>query len=202
MHASSYPEPPSHTALTLHVLRIRLCSCSFDPLGLGANPESLKWFRESELVHSRWAMLAVAGILVQVRSHAPACSACTPMRLCICIDLLCTSRHAALPTPVPTTRSGCTHAHSRTMRMRNKRNNRLCILLTQEIVRPDVFWYSAGATVKSPFGPLGLLAFEFFAMHWVEVRRWQDLRNPGSVDQDPIFTNNKLPPHEVGLGNE
>ncbi len=61
-----------------------------------------------------------------------------------------------------------------------------------------MFWYSAGATVKSPFGPLGLLAFEFFAMHWVEVRRWQDLRNPGSVDQDPIFTNNKLPPHEVG----
>lgn len=38
----------------------------FDPLGLGANKESLRWFRESELVHARWAMLAVAGILAQV----------------------------------------------------------------------------------------------------------------------------------------
>ncbi len=46
---------------------LRPCPYSFDPLGLGANPESLKWFREAELVHSRWAMLAVAGILVQVR---------------------------------------------------------------------------------------------------------------------------------------
>jgi light-harvesting complex I chlorophyll a/b binding protein 2/light-harvesting complex I chlorophyll a/b binding protein 4 len=25
-----------------------------------------------------------------------------------------------------------------------------------------------------------------------------DIRNPGSVNQDPIFTNNKLPPGEVG----
>jgi hypothetical protein len=34
--------------------------------GLGSNPESLKWFAESERVHGRWAMLAVAGILAQV----------------------------------------------------------------------------------------------------------------------------------------
>lgn len=38
----------------------------FDPLGLGGNPEKLKWFAESERVHARWAMLAVAGILAQV----------------------------------------------------------------------------------------------------------------------------------------
>lgn len=37
----------------------------FDPLGLGVDPEQLKWFREAELQHSRWAMAAVAGILVQ-----------------------------------------------------------------------------------------------------------------------------------------
>ena len=37
-----------------------------DPLGLGANPERLVWFAEAERVHSRWAMLAVAGILAQV----------------------------------------------------------------------------------------------------------------------------------------
>lgn len=37
----------------------------FDPLGLGVNPESLKYFAEAERVHARWAMLAVAGILGQ-----------------------------------------------------------------------------------------------------------------------------------------
>jgi len=35
----------------------------FDPLGLGADPERLKWYVEAELVHGRWAMIAVAGIL-------------------------------------------------------------------------------------------------------------------------------------------
>lgn len=37
--------------------------------GLGSNPEQLKWFAESERVHCRWAMLAVAGILGQVRKQ-------------------------------------------------------------------------------------------------------------------------------------
>jgi light-harvesting complex I chlorophyll a/b binding protein 4 len=37
----------------------------WDPLGLGANEERLTWFAEAERVHARWAMLAVAGILVQ-----------------------------------------------------------------------------------------------------------------------------------------
>ncbi|CAK8568280.1 unnamed protein product [Lathyrus sativus] len=35
----------------------------FDPLGLGEDPESLKWFVQAELVHSRFAMLGVLGIL-------------------------------------------------------------------------------------------------------------------------------------------
>ncbi len=26
----------------------------YDPLGLGANPERLTWFKESERVHCRW----------------------------------------------------------------------------------------------------------------------------------------------------
>merc|ERR1711977_231685 len=37
----------------------------FDPLGLGKDPQTLKWYRQAELQHSRWAMLAVSGILVQ-----------------------------------------------------------------------------------------------------------------------------------------
>jgi len=106
----------------------------WDPLGLGADPARLKWFAESERVHCRWAMLAVAGILVQ------------------------------------------------------------------EIVRPDVFWYDAATKVDigGPEKILGLVAFELFAMHWVEVKRGQDFNNPGSQDQDPIFSNYRLSKHEVG----
>ena len=29
----------------------------------------------------------------------------------------------------------------------------------------------------------GLLAWEFLLMHWVEVRRWQDYKNFGSVNE-------------------
>ncbi|KAJ1437114.1 Protein kinase domain [Sesbania bispinosa] len=36
----------------------------FDPLGLGSDPELLKWFAQAELMHGRWAMLAVSGILI------------------------------------------------------------------------------------------------------------------------------------------
>jgi len=35
----------------------------FDPLGLGADPEKLKWYQEAELMNARFAMLGAAGIL-------------------------------------------------------------------------------------------------------------------------------------------
>jgi light-harvesting complex I chlorophyll a/b binding protein 5 len=35
----------------------------FDPLGLGEEPASLKWYVQAELVHCRFAMAGVAGIL-------------------------------------------------------------------------------------------------------------------------------------------
>merc|ERR1711959_526533 len=35
----------------------------FDPLRLGTDSELLKWFREAELQHCRWAMLGVTGTL-------------------------------------------------------------------------------------------------------------------------------------------
>jgi len=35
----------------------------FDPLGLGVDPDRLKWYQEAELQNGRWAMMAVAGIL-------------------------------------------------------------------------------------------------------------------------------------------
>jgi hypothetical protein len=61
-------------------------------------------------------------------------------------------------------------------------------VLGQEILRPDVFWYEAGLPENLP-GPFkninmgGLLAWEFLLMHWVEVRRWQDYKNFGSVNE-------------------
>lgn len=35
----------------------------FDPLGLGQDPQDLRWYVQAELVHSRFAMAGVAGIL-------------------------------------------------------------------------------------------------------------------------------------------
>ena len=35
-------------------------------------------------------------------------------------------------------------------------------------------------------------------MHFVEVRRWQDIRNHGSVNDDPIFKGNSVPNLEPG----
>merc|ERR1711959_708909 len=114
----------------------------FDPMGLGADPTALKWYRQSELMHARWAMLGTFGILVQ------------------------------------------------------------------ELLRADVFWYEAGLPQNVPGVPFiceegnvnmgGLLAWEFLLMHWVEVRRWQDYKNPCSVNEDPIFKGNKVPDHEMG----
>lgn len=36
----------------------------FDPLGLGRDPAALRWYREAELIHGRWAMAAVVGIFI------------------------------------------------------------------------------------------------------------------------------------------
>lgn len=37
------------------------CDYGFDPLGLGKEPANLARFQEAEILHSRWAMLGVAG---------------------------------------------------------------------------------------------------------------------------------------------
>lgn len=58
-------------------------------------------------------------------------------------------------------------------------------------------WYDAGAVEY--FAPSStLFVIEFILFHYVEVRRWQDIKYPGSVNQDPFFPNNKLPDGEVG----
>jgi light-harvesting complex I chlorophyll a/b binding protein 4 len=74
-------------------------------------------------------------------------------------------------------------------------------VLAQSILVPDVWWYDAALHLPAGLGPVNLgstLAIQFLMMHWVEVRRWQDIRKPGSVSEDPIFRGNKLPAGEVG----
>lgn len=39
-----------------------LSDFGFDPLRLGEVPENLERFKESELIHCRWAMLAVVSL--------------------------------------------------------------------------------------------------------------------------------------------
>ena len=46
---------------------VLLCSLpgdyGFDPLGLGKSASNLERFAEAELLHARWSMLAVAGVV-------------------------------------------------------------------------------------------------------------------------------------------
>jgi hypothetical protein len=43
----------------------------FDPLRLGANPDTLPYLQEAELMNARWAMMAVAGIVFTDATGAP-----------------------------------------------------------------------------------------------------------------------------------
>jgi len=51
-------EPPKHLDGSL------AGDYGFDPLNLGSDPEALKWYVQAELVHCRFAMLGVVGVLV------------------------------------------------------------------------------------------------------------------------------------------
>lgn len=61
-------------------------------------------------------------------------------------------------------------------------------ILGAEIARPDMFFYEAGRpeNLPEPFTNInmgGLLAWQFCLMHFVEVRRWMDYKNFGSVNE-------------------
>merc|ERR1712093_830608 len=73
-------------------------------------------------------------------------------------------------------------------------------ILMGEIVRPDIDFNMAPKQLEGslPFSIANLVAVEFILFHYVEMRRFQDFNDPGSVDCDPIFGQNKLPSHEVG----
>eukprot|EP00208_Stichococcus_sp_RCC1054_P002337 CAMPEP_0206137864 /NCGR_PEP_ID=MMETSP1473-20131121/2899_1 /ASSEMBLY_ACC=CAM_ASM_001109 /TAXON_ID=1461547 /ORGANISM="Stichococcus sp, Strain RCC1054" /LENGTH=243 /DNA_ID=CAMNT_0053531121 /DNA_START=118 /DNA_END=849 /DNA_ORIENTATION=+ len=84
-------------------------------------------------------------------------------------------------------------------------NGRWAMLGTAGVLLPEVLhnlgtggpaaaqpWFSAGAgDYGTPASTL--FAIQLFLMSWVEFRRLQDMKQPGSTNQDPIFSNNKLP---------
>jgi light-harvesting complex I chlorophyll a/b binding protein 2 len=70
-------------------------------------------------------------------------------------------------------------------------------LLTKIGILNTPSWDKAGAATY--FADSGtLLIIEFILMGWAESRRWADIARPGSVNTDPIFTNNKLTGTDVG----
>lgn len=86
-------------------------------------------------------------------------------------------------------------------------NGRWAMLGVAGMLLPEVFtkfgiinapqWYDAG---KSEYfaSSSTLFVIEFILFHYVEIRRWQDIKNPGCVNQDPIFKQYSLPQHECG----
>ncbi|XP_058195067.1 chlorophyll a-b binding protein P4, chloroplastic isoform X2 [Rhododendron vialii] len=86
-------------------------------------------------------------------------------------------------------------------------NSRWAMLGVAGMLLPEVFtqigiinvpkWYDAG---KGEYfaSSSTLFVIEFILFHYVEIRRWQDIKYPGSVNQDPIFKSYSLPPNEVG----
>lgn len=99
------------------------------PTPQGVEKDKLRWYQQAELVHARFAMLGVAGILVPDLFH---------------------SVGAGGPAA--------------------------------QIPWFDHAKFEYYAPIKALFGAQMLL----FA--WVEVRRLQDYRKPGSANQDPIFS--------------
>ncbi|KAK6261652.1 hypothetical protein QUC31_007468 [Theobroma cacao] len=86
-------------------------------------------------------------------------------------------------------------------------NSRWAMLGVAGMLLPEVFtkigiinapqWYDAGKAEYFASSST-LFVIEFILFHYVEIRRWQDIKNPGCVNQDPIFKQYSLPPHECG----
>jgi len=60
-------------------------------------------------------------------------------------------------------------------------------------------WNVAGAAAQFPKEEIpSLVAAQVFLMGWAEFRRWADMDNPGSVNEDPIFKGNAVTGTDVG----
>eukprot|EP00850_Spirogloea_muscicola_P010253 SM000059S18730 [mRNA] locus=s59:699899:701631:- [translate_table: standard] len=70
-------------------------------------------------------------------------------------------------------------------------------LLTKIGILNTPSWYSAGDADYFA-DQLTLFAVELLFMGWAEGRRWADIVSPGSVSQDPIFSQYKVTGTDVG----
>lgn len=70
------------------------------------------------------------------------------------------------------------------------------LLTAVGVERPN--WHQAPTDFEYFTDATTLFWVQMILMNWVEVNRWQDIKNPGSVSNDPAFKGNKLPAGEVG----
>lgn len=110
----------------------------FDPLNLGADAKDLDWYVQAELMHARWAMLGLAGMVAPEIIQNPFVDGSMP----------------------------------------------------NWAEAPFYEGYVADSTT--------LFATQMFLMNWAELRRWQDIKKPGSVSSDPLFEANKCTGTDVG----
>lgn len=61
-----------------------------------------------------------------------------------------------------------------------KQISSVSLLLETVYIGSDWCRYDAPTKIDLPFNIIGLVAFELFAMHFVETKRGLDLKNPGS----------------------
>lgn len=54
-------------------------------------------------------------------------------------------------------------------------------IMVGEIIRPDVNFYTAGRDLPTPIPLATLIAIQFILFHYVEIMRWQDMRNRESL---------------------
>ena len=79
-------------------------------------------------------------------------------------------------------------------------------VVPQELVAPDQFWYTSSAKLELPFPILGLVAFEFWAMHFVSAPRLCELCSPskaphGYTGPVPVILDFVKPTYRLHVNN-
>ena len=126
--------------------------------------------------------------------------ACTHVRMCVCMCVFVRVGWG-VGGRGHDKRGGCEAAHA----VVASRHTASC-----SDSRPEGFphaathgtWYHARPPPPplspNPVNAGGILAWEFLLMHFVEVRRWQDIRKKDSVNSDPFNPSLAVPNPELG----